>query len=334
VSGAAAPDVSIVVTAHDAAETVSRCLASIDATRAAAPPSEVLLVDDRSEDGTAEAARATGVSGLVVLRNEGLPTAGLTTRQTSLDQGIRAARGGAIYLTDVDGRVPSGWLARADEVSSGRVDVLVGRVRYEGRGLLSALMTCDGVVYQFLCSSLDALGAASGGVAGNLAFRREAYLAVGGFERLGPSLTEDLLLVRALQRARFRVRFDARSAVTVPAPASWSSIVARGRRTSRGESGLLGLAIALALVSLAGPAVVAAATGGAALGFLAARWLLGAGVLAFLCLERGELRAAAVAPLFEPFALATAAAVLAARAVSPDVVWGGVRYRKGLPVGD
>ena len=57
-----APKVSIVVPAHDAATTLAAQLDAIAAGLPAAPPTEILVVDNRSTDDTAATAEAWATS--------------------------------------------------------------------------------------------------------------------------------------------------------------------------------------------------------------------------------------------------------------------------------
>src|SRR5690606_27809843 len=64
-----APRYSVVVTAHNAVGSIAACLASVAGQEGVAEGEvEIVLVDDRSTDGTAEAALSAGVPVLRLLR--------------------------------------------------------------------------------------------------------------------------------------------------------------------------------------------------------------------------------------------------------------------------
>ena len=94
------PRLSVVVPTHDTRELTSRCLAAL----AAVPePLEVLVVDDASSDGTAEAL-AVGFPQVAVLR---CPTSVGFTRAANL--GLARARGEIVLLLNSDTEVePAG----------------------------------------------------------------------------------------------------------------------------------------------------------------------------------------------------------------------------------
>ena len=102
------PALSVVVPTHDTRELTLRCLAALDA--ADPPPLEVIVVDDGSVDGTAEAVAAS-YPAVRMLRHAGVR--GFTA---AANAGLAAARGDALLLLNSDTEVSPGApgaLARA-----------------------------------------------------------------------------------------------------------------------------------------------------------------------------------------------------------------------------
>ncbi len=106
----APPSLSVVIPTHDTRELTLKCLDSLfaDPWSAGAPREtmEVVLVDDASRDGTAEAVRRRH-PGVVVLRHE---TAERFTR--AANAGLARARGELLLLLNSDTEVAPGGLAR------------------------------------------------------------------------------------------------------------------------------------------------------------------------------------------------------------------------------
>jgi cellulose synthase/poly-beta-1,6-N-acetylglucosamine synthase-like glycosyltransferase len=327
--------ISVVVTAHDAAPAIGDCLRSLHAQQGVPPGAlEIVLVDDRSADGTAEAARRAGVPGLRIVRIDRYDDARLTARQIALDRGFREARGAWVFLTDADGIAAPTWLAASlARLSSGRGDAIAGPVSFRPAGaVLADLQGTDAVFYLAWVRWLYRLGAAPGVLFGNFGVRRSAYEAVGGFAALGHALTEDLAFARALHRQGFRILYEARPRVSVDACARWSDLVARAQRTSAGGVSALSVAMIAWALSLPALAIAAALVPGA-LPVLAARYGLGAAGLALALARAGQHRLVPYALAYEPAALAAGAGVLARRARGRAVDWGGVRYVRARRAG-
>jgi GT2 family glycosyltransferase len=104
-SSMAPPPLSIVIPTHDTRELTLRCLDSLQVSTL-----EVILVDDASRDGTAEAV-AERHPEVVVLRNE---EPARFTR--SANRGLARARGDLLLLLNSDTEVEPGGLARLVEI--------------------------------------------------------------------------------------------------------------------------------------------------------------------------------------------------------------------------
>ena len=98
----AVPPLSIVIPTHDTRELTLRCLESLF--RSAVPGMEVIVVDDASRDGTAEAIRERHPE-VGILRNE---TPARFTRSANL--GLARARGDVLLLLNSDTEVEPGGL--------------------------------------------------------------------------------------------------------------------------------------------------------------------------------------------------------------------------------
>ena len=98
---AAWPTVSVVVCAYNAADTLDDCLSSLQRLRY--PSYEVILVDDGSKDDTAAIAARYPAVRLIRTANNGLSTA--------RNVGLAAATGSIVAYTDADVRADEDWLA-------------------------------------------------------------------------------------------------------------------------------------------------------------------------------------------------------------------------------
>jgi glycosyltransferase involved in cell wall biosynthesis len=97
------PEVSVVVPAYNASRTIERCIQSLLELAPDSPPHEIIIVDNGSDDGTAETIRKHPRITLVEEKAVRGPSA-------ARNAGVRAAAGAVIAFTDADCVVTPGWL--------------------------------------------------------------------------------------------------------------------------------------------------------------------------------------------------------------------------------
>lgn len=203
------PSASLLVPARDEAENLRRNLPGLLEQGAF----EVLVLDDLSQDETAQVAMALGEGHPGFRLIPGTPPPeGWLGKNWACWQLAKAAKGEVLVFTDADVAWEKGALG----------GLLAG---LEGGPLLSALPKQEvgdlatGAVVPFVMGGLfsflpypllQRLGVANGQV---LAFRREAYFALGGHQAVKGEVLEDVALARkaqgyrlALGTALFRVR--------------------------------------------------------------------------------------------------------------------------------
>jgi glycosyltransferase involved in cell wall biosynthesis len=97
--------ITVIVPAYNADATLGRCLSALAASRRA--PDEVIVVDDRSTDGTADRARELGARVIVLPEGRG-PAA-------ARNHGARQARGELLVFVDADVAVHADALERIED---------------------------------------------------------------------------------------------------------------------------------------------------------------------------------------------------------------------------
>jgi dolichyl-phosphate beta-glucosyltransferase len=116
------PRLSVVIPAYNEAARLPHTLSLLASYLDAAwPQREIVVVDDGSTDDTAEAARATGVPGLRVLRFEPNHGKGYAVRL-----GMQAATGALRLMTDADLSTPIEDLPRLLDALSSGADIAIG----------------------------------------------------------------------------------------------------------------------------------------------------------------------------------------------------------------
>jgi hopene-associated glycosyltransferase HpnB len=244
------------------------------------------LVDDASDDGTADAAQAAAPPGkLTVVTAAPLP-ANWTGKMWAVSQGVRAA-GSPDYLllTDADIVHPSqnvrDLIARARAGSYDLVSYMV-RLRCVSaaeQALIPAFVFFFFLLYPPAWIS-DPKRKTSGAAGGCILIRREALERIGGIEHLRAEVIDDCALARAVKRAGGRVWLGLNGAATSIRPygsfAEIGRMIARTAFTQLEYSTwlLAGTIAGLAITYLAPPAITLLVPPGAARAMGALAWLL------------------------------------------------------------
>ena len=198
------PRVSVVICAYNAADSIGECLASVDALDY--PDFEVIVVNDGSTDATGAiadewAARATAdgrIRRVITIPNGGLSAA--------RNVGLEHATGEIVAYTDADVRVDPLWLAylmqpflASDVVGSGGPNI----VPPDDPRIAQCVARAPGGPTHVLLD--DRIAEHVPGC--NMAFRRDALRAIGGFNPIYLRAGDDVDVCWRLQERGWRIGF-------------------------------------------------------------------------------------------------------------------------------
>jgi cellulose synthase/poly-beta-1,6-N-acetylglucosamine synthase-like glycosyltransferase len=326
------PELTVLITAHNEADRIQPCLHAIAEQDYPLERIEILLVDDRSSDGTAERARATELDGLRVLRIDDLPEKGLTARQAALDRGFKEARGEVVLVTDADGRAPREWIRELTGHLGYRDGAATAPVVFAGGSpFLARYQTLDMFVLFTLQRWANRHGRATGINGANMAVRREAYLETGGFPSVGFALGEDQALGRALCRAGWSLRYLSGPACQKQAAKSIVDLLGRARRRSYDMSpALRGITLLMIITNLI-LIGAAAVWGGFWLFVLLARYAIGMLMIGISASQYGSYDTIHWVWLYEPMMTFLGVWVHLGNLIRPHWRWGGVSYDRPVP---
>lgn len=294
---APAPQVVAVVPARDEAAVIGRCAGAL--LRQDHPGLRLIVVDDHSSDGTAEAARVAAASAgaadrLVVLPSAPLP-AGWAGKMWAVHQGVaEAARlfpdAPYLWLTDADIEHGPGQLARlVAKAEAGRLDLVSLMVLLNCRSaaeklLIPAFVFFFQKLYPFPKVN-DPADRTAGAAGGCMLVRRAALERAGGIAAIRDALIDDCALGRRIKAQGpvwLGLTRDSLSIRPYPRLSDIWAMVARTAYTQLRHSPLLllGTVLGMALIYLVPPLALvagaaAAAPAPAALG--GAAWLAMAG---------------------------------------------------------
>ncbi len=190
------PTVSVVVCAYNAADTLEDCLSSLD--RLNYPRYEVIVVNDGSRDATAAIASRHPNVKLITTKNNGLSTA--------RNVGLAAATGTIVAYTDADVRVDEDWLSylvqpflRSDVVAVGGPNV----VPVDDPWMAQCVARAPGGPTHVLFD--DRIAEHVPGC--NMAMRKDALVAIGGFNPIYLRAGDDVDVCWRLQGAGGTIGF-------------------------------------------------------------------------------------------------------------------------------
>src|SRR6185295_7223506 len=196
------PRVSVVVCAYNAADTLEDNLRSLE--QLTYPDYEIILVNDGSKDRTSEIARR-----FARVRVVDTPNAGLSAAR---NVGLAAATGDIVAYTDADTRVDRDWLTflvqpflTSDVVGSGGPNV----VPSDDPPIAQCIARAPGGPTHVLLD--DRIAEHVPGC--NMAFRRDALLAIGGFNPVYLRAGDDVDVCWRLQARGWKIGFAAAALV-------------------------------------------------------------------------------------------------------------------------
>ena len=197
------PRVSVVVCAYNAADTLDECLTSLE--HLTYSDFEVIVVNDGSRDRTGDIARRHAACRVIDLDHAGLSAA--------RNAGLAAATGDIVAYTDADVRVDPDWLtylvqpfANADVVAAGGLSL----PPIDSPWMAHCVARAPGGPTHVLlddCTAEHVPGC-------NLAVRRDALRAIGGFNPIYLRAGDDVDVCWRLQNSGGRIEF-------VPAALVW-----------------------------------------------------------------------------------------------------------------
>lgn len=211
-SAARAPRVSVIVPARNEAHNIAGCVRSLRGS--SYPDLEIIVVDDRSEDGTGDIARAMveqRIEGLTAVEGRPLPP-GWLGKPWACWQGYLEADGELLLFADADTRHEPGLLGHAVGALLARdadlVTVLPRQVlaSFWERVIMPHFLVMILLRYgnaERISRARDPLDAIANGQF--ILVRRSAYEAVGGHEAIRGEVVEDQKLAQRFVEAGRRI---------------------------------------------------------------------------------------------------------------------------------
>lgn len=205
VAGESLPTVSVIVPARNEAHHIDELIKSLKKQNYPPELLEFCIIDDRSSDATFAHIKACAneLSNVIPLRiTDTVPH--VAPKKRAIDLGIRRSSGEIILVTDADCRPGENWVRSFAMRFTDEVTMICGYSPYHPRqNFVQKILALE-------YFSLAAVSAAGIGIGlpltctgSNLGYRRRAYYAIGGFERIASFVSgDDDLLLHEMHRRR------------------------------------------------------------------------------------------------------------------------------------
>jgi len=204
------PTVSIIIAARNEEQNIRRCLESMVHLTYPSHLLEVVVVDDRSTDGTQAvvrefSARYPCMKSLIAEAEAG----GLRGKTNAITQGIEVSSGEILLFTDADCTVQSHWVEETVKYYTNKdIGIVAGFTSLQAGRWFESIQALDWFVLFSVAAAGLRLGFPITAIGNNLSVRRKVYDLVGGYRMLPFSVTEDYALFDAITKTRkYAARF-------------------------------------------------------------------------------------------------------------------------------
>jgi len=232
--------VTVVVPARNEEANIERCVHALFASNWPAALLDVVIVNDRSTDGTAKVLEALSgkyESLRVLHRTEGDVDENLRGKPGALQAGIDVAHHDVVLLTDADCTVAPTWVATmARTIHDQHADMVCASTSVRTTSPAAFLQDVEWTFSNAMARASLNHGVPLGCFGNNMALRASAFNAIGGYRGIQFSVTEDLALLQAMTKAGHSVvyRCDAASSVVTDPCVTLPEYIRQRQRWARG----------------------------------------------------------------------------------------------------
>jgi len=211
------PFCTVLVCARDEERNIEKCLRSLEAINYPKDRLEVLIVDDKSTDRTPEILQTwkQRMPNLTVLRT-GEEVLHLRGKVNALTQGMDAARGEFVMITDADSHVKPNWVREYLNYYEKNTGMVASVTLLDRKYFLDGVQSIDWSYGLGVSLASANLNVPLSVIGNNISVRKAAYENVGGYREIPFSITEDFALFQAIwKKEPWKVKFPVHPDLTV-----------------------------------------------------------------------------------------------------------------------
>ncbi len=243
------PSISVIVAARNEEDNITDCMQSLHELEYPEEKIEIILVDDHSEDSTADLIKnfIDDKPQFRYLKPES-EIRSLKGKTNALANAIKIAKGEVILTTDADCLVSKTWAKELASYYKPDVAMVCGYTNQIGKTKFGGMQSVDFIYLLMVAGGVMNLGKPLSCIGNNMSYRKSVYEEVGGYEGLKFSVTEDFKLLMAMHKLKkYKIIYPMTPAGMVtskPCP-NWKSLYRQKKRWGVGglESDLAGYAV-------------------------------------------------------------------------------------------
>lgn len=210
-SSAVMPFVSVIVPSRNEEGRIENCLNSLMQSNYPRENFEVIAVNDRSSDKTGEIIDGFAIKYpniKVVHITSDAQKNNLRGKPGAISAGIKAAKGKYYLFTDADCLVHKNWIATiASTFVSKKADLVNSFTVITGNKVFDKIQNLEWLYLHTMAAALSYIKYPAGCYGNNMAVRKSTYEAIGGYESIAFSVTEDLALQQEIFRRNLRAEY-------------------------------------------------------------------------------------------------------------------------------
>ena len=190
--------VSVIIAARNEDANLYDCLDSVANQSYPVLLYEIIVINDGSTDGTeticSDFIKRYPHMKMIHAKDDSI----IGGKANALAQGIEAAQGEIILITDADCTVQRTWVEQTANRYSSKIGLIGGFTVQKATNPFEGMQSLDWTFILGMAAATAGLGIPLGSIGNNLSFRRSAYDQVGGYRKLKFSVTEDYTIVQAI----------------------------------------------------------------------------------------------------------------------------------------
>lgn len=230
------PLISILIPSRNEAAQLPHCLEALAKLDYPKDKLQILLGDDNSTDLTSQIIQSwieiNPHAQFCEIKENQFPKM-INGKANALAQMAKFAIGEYLLFTDADCTVPKYWVKEMTAAAlESKAGFVTGVTSIKHKGLFSVLQDLDWIFSLGMIKVLSDLGLSVTTMGNNMLISKEAYDAVGGFENVEFSLTEDFEIAQAIQREGFAGchQVSAANLIYTNGQPSWGSLWEQRKR--------------------------------------------------------------------------------------------------------